>query len=68
MDKTKYDWGRKYAQLLMERYQYKSVEVLVDLVDAYKLLAYTYKDAINLGIADQLWQWLLEKNFEEKAS
>jgi hypothetical protein len=67
-DKAKYEWGRAYAQFIKTRYQYKSVTILVDLVDSYKLIAYIYKDAISLGIADQLWQWILEKNYAQAAS
>jgi hypothetical protein len=68
VDKSKYEWGRKYAQFIMENHQSDSICVLVELVDDYKFMAYEFGSAFTLGIADEMWQWVLERDYEQVAS
>lgn len=65
MDKAKYEWGRRYALLILSEWQTKSVKFLIKAVDMYRNTAYKNKSAFDLGLADQLWDWVLKKEYKE---
>jgi hypothetical protein len=68
VDIKKYEDGRYYAQRYLYKWKKESVFYLINSIDSAKDYALKNKDAFSLGLADQLWDWVLEKKYIQAVS